>query len=149
MIRRPPRSTLFPYTTLFRSRVLRLDLGSGVDHLAQLGDPALPIGDLAPRCGNFDLPLAQLQLDTLVDGVRRQAARRDRGLVPVPYRLQLHLLALLEILERAARRSDVRVLVREAQQQLIEPRLGLADRAGRVRAAGALARGSEIGRAHV
>src|SRR3712207_7887364 len=26
MIRRPPRSTLFPYTTLFRSRPLRLDL---------------------------------------------------------------------------------------------------------------------------
>src|SRR3712207_7838126 len=25
MIRRPPRSTLFPYTTLFRSEVLRLD----------------------------------------------------------------------------------------------------------------------------
>src|SRR5256712_13479719 len=25
MIRRPPRSTLFPYTTLFRSRLLRLD----------------------------------------------------------------------------------------------------------------------------
>src|SRR3712207_9461596 len=27
MIRRPPRSTLFPYTTLFRSRVDALDLG--------------------------------------------------------------------------------------------------------------------------
>src|SRR3989442_8125278 len=27
MIRRPPRSTLFPYTTLFRSQ--RLDLGAG------------------------------------------------------------------------------------------------------------------------
>src|SRR3712207_7638990 len=26
MIRRPPRSTLFPYTTLFRSLLLRLDL---------------------------------------------------------------------------------------------------------------------------
>src|SRR5690349_21930712 len=25
MIRRPPRSTLFPYTTLFRSKVLRLN----------------------------------------------------------------------------------------------------------------------------
>src|SRR5256885_6362832 len=25
MIRRPPRSTLFPYTTLFRSRLLQLD----------------------------------------------------------------------------------------------------------------------------
>src|SRR3712207_8495532 len=29
MIRRPPRSTLFPYTTLFRSRVVR-DLGAAV-----------------------------------------------------------------------------------------------------------------------
>src|SRR2546422_8458668 len=28
MIRRPPRSTLFPYTTLFRSLVLRLELVS-------------------------------------------------------------------------------------------------------------------------
>src|SRR3989442_6774043 len=27
MIRRPPRSTLFPYTTLFRSRFTRVDLG--------------------------------------------------------------------------------------------------------------------------
>src|SRR3712207_7761191 len=34
MIRRPPRSTLFPYTTLFRSLhqvVLRLQAASGVD----------------------------------------------------------------------------------------------------------------------
>src|SRR2546426_2793075 len=30
MIRRPPRSTLFPYTTLFRSR--RADLGRGRAH---------------------------------------------------------------------------------------------------------------------
>src|SRR2546430_8749009 len=28
MIRRPPRSTLFPYTTLFRSRPLRRDRGA-------------------------------------------------------------------------------------------------------------------------
>src|SRR2546430_15038100 len=28
MIRRPPRSTLFPYTTLFRSLVARLEAGS-------------------------------------------------------------------------------------------------------------------------
>src|SRR5688572_31118892 len=26
MIRRPPRSTLFPYTTLFRSRILSIDM---------------------------------------------------------------------------------------------------------------------------
>src|SRR2546426_3464978 len=29
MIRRPPRSTLFPYTTLFRSRLLELRLRAG------------------------------------------------------------------------------------------------------------------------
>src|SRR3712207_8624074 len=29
MIRRPPRSTLFPYTTLFRSRVVNLAAGEG------------------------------------------------------------------------------------------------------------------------
>src|SRR5258707_7685802 len=28
MIRRPPRSTLFPYTTLFRSRAVRLERGN-------------------------------------------------------------------------------------------------------------------------
>src|SRR5437667_6576413 len=30
MIRRPPRSTLFPYTTLFRSRLLALHQAQGV-----------------------------------------------------------------------------------------------------------------------
>src|SRR2546430_12904067 len=29
MIRRPPRSTLFPYTTLFRSQALRFDVARG------------------------------------------------------------------------------------------------------------------------
>src|SRR5690349_22680734 len=37
MIRRPPRSTLFPYTTLFRSILLQPDQGLG-QHL--LADPA-------------------------------------------------------------------------------------------------------------
>src|SRR3712207_8761984 len=35
MIRRPPRSTLFPYTTLFRSEVLELDSGLPVERLRQ------------------------------------------------------------------------------------------------------------------
>src|SRR5258708_28680010 len=46
MIRRPPRSTLFPYTTLFRSReVARLH---GVEHLLeyhQQNASALDLGD--------------------------------------------------------------------------------------------------------
>src|SRR5207248_11550835 len=56
MIRRPPRSTLFPYTTLFRSP-------HGTDLLAQVDDDRLQLGealhrepppdaaDAAPRAG--------------------------------------------------------------------------------------------------
>src|SRR5205807_4760815 len=33
--RRPPRSTLFPYTTLFRSGVGGLTLGGGIGHLTR------------------------------------------------------------------------------------------------------------------
>src|SRR2546430_9779062 len=42
MIRRPPRSTLFPYTTLFRSRVQPLDVG--LEHLGPLGEGVLGDG---------------------------------------------------------------------------------------------------------
>src|SRR2546422_6903596 len=38
MIRRPPRSTLFPYTTLFRSR------GAVVEQLTVALDPHAPLG---------------------------------------------------------------------------------------------------------
>src|SRR5256885_5631444 len=36
MIRRPPRSTLFPYTTLFRSRILRHEAGHALDNAYRL-----------------------------------------------------------------------------------------------------------------
>src|SRR3712207_9036948 len=35
MIRRPPRSTLFPYTTLFRSELRRVQLGRTAPHLPE------------------------------------------------------------------------------------------------------------------
>src|SRR2546427_6766469 len=41
MIRRPPRSTLFPYTTLFRSRLVLF--------LLLVGDAGLLVDGLAPR----------------------------------------------------------------------------------------------------
>src|SRR3712207_8369344 len=41
MIRRPPRSTLFPYTTLFRSMIVRLD-----ERVSQRMDDC---GERAPR----------------------------------------------------------------------------------------------------
>src|SRR3712207_9404136 len=58
MIRRPPRSTLFPYTTLFRSRFLRLTwtlavttfklrfYGSALGYLWQLMRPLMLFGVL-------------------------------------------------------------------------------------------------------
>src|SRR2546430_12710687 len=39
MIRRPPRSTLFPYTTLFRSEVAASDHGPGRQEVG-VGDPS-------------------------------------------------------------------------------------------------------------
>src|SRR2546426_8533259 len=43
MIRRPPRSTLFPYTTLFRSlnRRAYLNLFHGLEHMRRIGPEGL------------------------------------------------------------------------------------------------------------
>src|SRR3989454_6686231 len=41
MIRRPPRSTLFPYTTLFRSDPRETQLPQSVHRGGQLADPAV------------------------------------------------------------------------------------------------------------
>src|SRR2546429_1363103 len=43
MIRRPPRSTLFPYTTLFRSAHLRIHRHATRDHAAAGAGAFLPI----------------------------------------------------------------------------------------------------------
>src|SRR3712207_7152140 len=53
MIRRPPRSTLFPYTTLFRSRLLRRLIltwlvGCGVTAAAPLPVVAFAFGSVLP-----------------------------------------------------------------------------------------------------
>src|SRR3712207_8352273 len=59
MIRRPPRSTLFPYTTLFRSGRIA-EHGDGVPaggqpaddaHLGRDGASAVPQGDQVPHGG--------------------------------------------------------------------------------------------------
>src|SRR3712207_9229375 len=82
MIRRPPRSTLFPYTTLFRSPEGVDDLaGAPHDHLAavavdrearlrrplQVGEPARP------------LPWRHEQAPVVVDEPRRHDERRPVG----------------------------------------------------------------------
>src|SRR5438876_3488559 len=48
MIRRPPRSTLFPYTTLFRSVVRSFYQNSRLRMLSQAGEGARPIANQGP-----------------------------------------------------------------------------------------------------
>src|SRR2546425_2797969 len=54
MIRRPPRSTLFPYTTLFRSHLRQFGLRKGERpaHAAQQGGP-VPARERGWKLGNL------------------------------------------------------------------------------------------------
>src|SRR3712207_7764259 len=49
MIRRPPRSTLFPYTTLFRSTGTVSETGSGMTEPV-----GVQVGRVCPGCGRED-----------------------------------------------------------------------------------------------
>src|SRR3712207_8065988 len=67
MIRRPPRSTLFPYTTLFRSRVLDEVVAAEDDRAPQVRAEAVAL------VGTLEVALAQLLRDVLhlLDRVER------------------------------------------------------------------------------
>src|SRR3712207_6935164 len=67
MIRRPPRSTLFPYTTLFRSQLLPLVRFDGYHVLADLTG----VPDLFQRIGTT--------LKSLVPGFKRDPAALARS----------------------------------------------------------------------
>src|SRR3712207_7626555 len=61
MIRRPPRSTLFPYTTLFRSRQIFFCAISGFDtHDNQIGDHDKLLGHLSNAIADFYQATADL-----------------------------------------------------------------------------------------
>src|SRR5256885_6835448 len=71
MIRRPPRSTLFPYTTLFRSMV-RFNVEARERYLRFARSPE------ALWSGNFrDLSASMTRLATLADGGRISTALVD------------------------------------------------------------------------
>src|SRR2546427_5471351 len=76
MIRRPPRSTLFPYTTLFRSGVLgrRHQLHAGRAAAADL------VLQARPRAVAEHTVLAAAQLEQLVHQVKGFAHRSDAGI---------------------------------------------------------------------
>src|SRR3712207_9539503 len=65
MIRRPPRSTLFPYTTLFRSRDLRGFVpGKGWAHAVAHGADALATLAQSPHVAGNELTVV---LDVIAD----------------------------------------------------------------------------------
>src|SRR5256886_10356596 len=70
MIRRPPRSTLFPYTTLFRSLPV-LDVGDGVGAVSEQGLMARALEDPAtldqPVQDVMDAPFPVVDADLPVE----------------------------------------------------------------------------------
>src|SRR3989449_7811128 len=85
MIRRPPRSTLFPYTTLFRSLEIE------VDHVVEGGPDGL---EIRRHCG---LPIANHpRLDAPVGALARQDHRSEEHTSELQSRLHLVCRLLLE-----------------------------------------------------
>src|SRR2546428_9541997 len=61
MIRRPPRSTLFPYTTLFRSEKIRRLLEDPFERMRQVGaESGLKVADVGAGKGFFTVAAAEL-----------------------------------------------------------------------------------------
>src|SRR3712207_8399985 len=75
MIRRPPRSTLFPYTTLFRSNSVRFNAEADSLNCSVLGP------DATPGTPEFDLFVQQLVTEMTVKAGQKCTAIR-RALVP-------------------------------------------------------------------
>src|SRR3989449_8048649 len=90
MIRRPPRSTLFPYTTLFRSHQPR-----GLVRQRLAGEPALrPAQRLSPvRLGNR---FAREPAQQLAEALQQPAARSEEHTSELQSRLHLVCRLLLE-----------------------------------------------------
>src|SRR5258707_1420428 len=88
MIRRPPRSTLFPYTTLFRSDFLAVGYSS-VDYVGhEFGPCSREIQDILVRLDK-DLGNLFAHLDQKVGrGNYVVALSADHGVVPIPEDMQ-------------------------------------------------------------
>src|SRR3989475_7829443 len=120
MIRRPPRSTLFPYTTLFRSLV-RVAQGDG--HFPPIGQPAGLPGLLEPLVRHLDAPevlVERLVLRRDGDGVRRleEFAPHHGSLLRGRLAQLADPVLAFEVAQQAHHRIEVREgpLIREAHE---------------------------------
>src|SRR3712207_7064877 len=89
MIRRPPRSTLFPYTTLFRSQQVPPDAALGVEGATLVR--VLSVGDLRHTLerkrerGWEDLALAEPAGDRRLVGGDRKSTRLNSSHANISY----------------------------------------------------------------
>src|SRR5256885_10754977 len=90
MIRRPPRSTLFPYTTLFRSkRLVVIDMGIDADPVLTAGDA----DDFVRQEGLTDMRAkiahpgdgTQFTADPLSDAKDRKSTRLNSSHLVISY----------------------------------------------------------------
>src|SRR3712207_7596316 len=79
MIRRPPRSTLFPYTTLFRSRQPEVPVVFLTGH----GDRQM--ADQAFAAGAYDVLLKPFDRDELVNILDRKSTRLNSSHANISY----------------------------------------------------------------
>src|SRR3712207_5675015 len=86
MIRRPPRSTLFPYTTLFRSAT---ETARGSARVAEPGE-GIGLDELALATRNHGLPLEALRYDVTPPGLHYVLTHFDIPAVdPGSWRLEI------------------------------------------------------------
>src|SRR2546430_12794503 len=81
MIRRPPRSTLFPYTTLFRSGSGGASLTSGIQGVVQAG-PTCPVEQVGAPCPDRPVPSTVRAIGT--DGRIAEGKTDGQGRVRMP-----------------------------------------------------------------
>src|SRR2546426_2890702 len=79
MIRRPPRSTLFPYTTLFRSRLV-CRIRGGADNGAGDGSKRDPLEHISPENAAADAAKGAAQ-----DGADRKSTRLNSSHLVISY----------------------------------------------------------------
>ncbi len=108
----------------------RLDLRRCVHERAQARHLALAVADIGLDRRDFDLCQVVLQLNALEDRIRVEPTARRRATIATTRGLDLGPLTILQLLDCRTHGDDVRVFVRESQQQLIETRLGFADTGG-------------------
>src|SRR5690349_21264332 len=88
MLRRPPRSTLFPYTTLFRSDLreglaaVLIPAGAGPTDHSEARDLGQPRGDLLGDAVREVLILGHADVVERQDGEHRPAGPADRASTP-------------------------------------------------------------------